>query len=804
MTAKEIEEAQLTSEESEQTEIEDQTKEEKEKDYEDMMQALHRGRHEQHLKARTAVVTNLAPRRTLHQKEDLISFLRQSRKVQEASVYNNGQALILCSNDQDIRELARFCMTKTYYGRYLQVYRLTNEIHSKICPNKQVTYNHRAKCENMKKTLRSGTLEQRSVYIIGKPDEMEKVLTKVNEKHQSLRIIKHSKREKDKTSNIAISVTYGGPNEAYGSMQMLHEENKRVTKPFHQFKPVEMWDNHLKDSHHPEGCFASRSECIEWVVRKACEYWEIWISEWAACDQCELPMSADDICRWKSDQPDIRIMTKSKCERCKQREHDEKRIETAMHDEENLAAHAKMYYTQDNVNIKDLLKAVTVDTHNQRQTKSVEAIQNLFRKCIQDNGTSTNEGCHKGFKILYDTALSREPYEEPRVTTRALLGMALHGMPEISVGNDHPKCPTGNCKESQFEGSRVVQLCSMCQSNKKILARAAVEETLHVSEGRQVTNNTQGQMDSTNCVNLEDEDTTSPMEVDQKEAVENFSTTEDMIEKQQKENPDEWYNINGARWKCEQERVPGRCEMCQNKYKASWNISTDMTDEEEIEYCEYVDEHPYRKQINNRASLSKRCCSRDCVEHHIGGKWYEKRDNHKRREPPTFGQHEPHPTEPSRSVSLIGKPEIPRPRSGSEGHATAQGNSKGADLEASPQSGGGTSPNTEWRRAPHVDLAEVPQDGHRKHLEVPCEICRNKSYKRGSTPKDRTSDERSHVQGLEGKRRCNPKAGNIHDQMEVSIKKRAKTNPSIAKMIGRMVLNSRKWQYVEKCCNGTK
>ncbi len=117
----------------------------------------------------------------------------------------------------------------------------------------------------------------------------------------------------------------------------------------------------------------------------------------------------------------------------------------------------------------------------------------------------------------------------------------------------------------------------------------------------------------------------------------------------------------------------------------------------------------------------------------------------------TFESQKSHSLDTSRSGPSIAKIELSRPRSEPEECATAQGNSKGAALEASPQSrrgtpsGAGAFDAAKNAEGPTEEV-EPPKDGHRKHLEGLCEIRRNNFQKEGSKPRDRSNNRRPHVE----------------------------------------------------------
>ena len=215
-------------------------------------------------------------------------------------------------------------------------------------------------------------------------------------------------------------------------------------------------------------------------------------------------------------------------------------------------------------------------------------------------------------------------------------------MSEISVGTDQQKCPWGNCKESNFEGSKFTQLCSKCHANQKTLAQAAVEETLQDSKSRSVKGSKRKQ--ATQESKAKDE--VMPMETDENEKEEDYPhdyhkwTADDKLEwnqnkvhesqnhqhKQPEEdkNPGKQYNSNGTRWAFKKNQIPGKCEICQKRYRSGWTIDEDMTDDECLEYYEYEDEQPHRRKLD-RAKIRRKCCSERCINYHISDKWSERR-----------------------------------------------------------------------------------------------------------------------------------------------------------------------------------
>ncbi len=647
ITKKEVQEDQISSDETEETDDEETITRIQKKDCKEMQDVMNDGNQERYLKARTAVVIGLPPRKTADQRDDLIEFLQQNGKiVTAASVSKNGQAFVLCTKSRHIRTLARFCTTKPFQGRHLRVYRFTNEIQRQMCPYRQLIYNHYSTCENMRNALKSGKLGERSVYMREQPVELEAAVKRAKEVQQSIRITEHIKDKEDKTSEKAMSITYESPEKADVMMHEIHTTGtwRRAAK---------RWNVHLTQQEFDLGL----NEEIEYTnnIRKLREYWEMWIPKWNVCKACDRTMSADEVCRWENSQLDESKEIEPQCDECKHTEYEENGSRIAMIHEENLTSKVNMYYSKTKVNMENLLKAVQERDNKTRQINSIEAIKETLQESMNKNGTPTIEGLHEGLKMIYNVSIDRKPYEEPDVATRALIGRAIHEISELSVGTDQKKCPFGKCKESHFEGSRFVQLCSKCHNNHKTPAQAAVEETLQVSESTRTEGKKERHTNSEANKADESKNGVVSMETDQTSKEEEYPTeyhkwsTDEKLEwhltKQEtikdlkhqsrqritentrhEEDPDKWYNSNGMRWVCEKDRTPGRCNICQNKYTSGWTIDEDMTDDDYLEYYDYADKYPHRQEIDP-TKIKRNCCSERCIQHHISGKWSEKRRN---------------------------------------------------------------------------------------------------------------------------------------------------------------------------------
>ena len=129
---------------------------------------------------------------------------------------------------------------------------------------------------------------------------------------------------------------------------------------------------------------------------------------------------------------------------------------TTLENEEYFAAHVRRHYNGVHPRIEKLIRSLSTFT-SKTQGNAVTEMQRLLHGSMLAKGKVL--GMQDGLLALYDTALTRKMFEQSTVTTRELLGMALYTMSGIVLGTGQQECPTKQCSEVIFEGSKIVILC---------------------------------------------------------------------------------------------------------------------------------------------------------------------------------------------------------------------------------------------------------------------------------------------------------------------------------------------------------
>ena len=103
------------------------------------------------------------------------------------------------------------------------------------------------------------------------------------------------------------------------------------------------------------------------------------------------------------------------CKQCRQREHENRNGKTTLQNEEYFTAYMRRHYGGHQPDIEPLIRAL-VECTPKTQNQVVSAMHDLIHESVKMRGWTI--GVYSALTILYDTALTRNSFEDNMVTTR--------------------------------------------------------------------------------------------------------------------------------------------------------------------------------------------------------------------------------------------------------------------------------------------------------------------------------------------------------------------------------------------------